>query len=110
MTANNESKERQVQGRGLTQGTVPTWKKGLRALKNCARTGGVPTDLLTQHLSDTSRTGYCLNVLAWLSPHEQGCLLLQPLNSNSNGRTNAKANFDSQQSLCHEVEMRGWKY
>jgi len=63
MTANNESKESQVQGRGLTQRTIPVWKKGLRTLKNCARTGGVPTDLLTQHLSEKSRKGYCLNVL-----------------------------------------------
>jgi len=63
MTANNESKESQVQGRGLTQRTIPVWKKGLRTLKNCARTGGVPTDLLIQHLSEKSRKGYCLNVL-----------------------------------------------
>lgn len=76
MTANNVSKESQVQGRGLTLGTVPVWKKGLRTLQNCARRGGVSTDLLTQHLSDTSQKGYCLNVLARLSPHEQGCLLL----------------------------------
>jgi hypothetical protein len=33
MTANNDSKESQAQGRGLTQGTVPVWKKGLRTLK-----------------------------------------------------------------------------
>jgi hypothetical protein len=63
MTANNESKESQVEGRGLTQRTVPVWKKGLRTLKNCARTRGVPTDLLTQHLSDTSQKDCCLNVL-----------------------------------------------
>jgi hypothetical protein len=45
MTACNESKGSQAQGRGLTQGTVPVWKKGLQTLKNCAMTGGVPTDL-----------------------------------------------------------------
>jgi len=43
MTANNESKESQAQGRSLSQGTDPVWKKGLRTLKICARKGGVPT-------------------------------------------------------------------
>lgn len=66
MTANNESKESQAQGRGLTQCTVPVWKKGLRTLKNCARKG-VPTDLLTQHLSEHKSEGL---------PLERTCLTL----------------------------------
>jgi len=87
MTVSNESKGSQAQGRGLTQGTVPVWKKGPRTLKNCASQAVCRPTFLTQHLSDTSQKGYYLNVLARLSPREQGCLLLQPLNSNSNGRT-----------------------
>jgi hypothetical protein len=76
MTANNESRESQVQGRRLTQGTDPVWKKGLQTLKSCTRPGGMPTDILNHHLSDTIHMGYSLNVLARLSPHEQRCLLL----------------------------------
>jgi hypothetical protein len=101
MTANNESSESQVQGRRLTQGTVLVWKKGLQTLKNCARPDGMPTDILNHHLSDTIQMGYCLNVLARLSPHEQRCLLLQPLNSNSNGRTETQKRILTANKACY---------